>query len=225
MHARKIQRLSVREGYDLWSDTYDDTPNPVVRMDARHTVALLRPQAGEHVLDAGCGTGRNFEPVVRAGSRLTGVDFSHGMLETAKHRYPGVPLALGDLQQPLPFAAETFDAVLCALIGEHLTQLRAVFENFYVLLKPSGRLLFSVYHPAMAEAGKEAHFEHDGVEYRLGAERHGIEDYRRPMNAAGFALIQRHEFKGDAQLAAEVPSKARRLLDFPVLLIFEARKS
>ena len=147
------------------------------------------------------------------------------MLATAKHRYPGVPLALGDLQQPLPFAAETFDAVLCALIGEHLTQLRAVFENFYVLLKPSGRLLFSVYHPAMAAAGKEAHFEHDGVEYRLGAERHGIEDYRRPMNAAGFALIQRHEFKGDAQLAAEVPSKAQRLLDFPVLLIFEARKS
>ena len=111
----RIQRLSVRDGYDLWSDTYDETPNPVVRMDARHTVNLLRPQAGEHILDAGCGTGRNFAPILRAGSRLTGVDFSHGMLQTAKHRYPGVPLALADLQQPLPFAAEVTNltAPLC----------------------------------------------------------------------------------------------------------------
>src|SRR5262245_59563277 len=35
------KRVSVQAGYDLWSETYDATPNPVVAMDARHTVELL----------------------------------------------------------------------------------------------------------------------------------------------------------------------------------------
>jgi SAM-dependent methyltransferase len=62
------KRVSVQEGYDLWSETYDTTPNPVVAMDARHTVALLQPQVGERILDAGCGTGRNLKALLEAGA-------------------------------------------------------------------------------------------------------------------------------------------------------------
>ena len=56
---KKVKRVTVREGYDLWSESYDTTPNPVVAMDARFSLALLQPQKGERILDAGCGTGRN----------------------------------------------------------------------------------------------------------------------------------------------------------------------
>jgi len=44
MSETKVERVGVREGYDLWSDTYEQTPNPVVRMDARHTLTLLAPR-------------------------------------------------------------------------------------------------------------------------------------------------------------------------------------
>jgi SAM-dependent methyltransferase len=45
-------------------ETYDETPNPVVAMDARHTLDALAPKPDEHVLDAGCGTGRHLGPMI-----------------------------------------------------------------------------------------------------------------------------------------------------------------
>jgi SAM-dependent methyltransferase len=118
---KETRRVGAREGYDLWAETYDETPNPVVTMDARYTLDVLFPRPGERIL--GCGTGRHLSPLLRAQSNPVGVDFSRGMLEIARRNYPQVPLALADLQRPLPFESHRFDAVLCALIGEHLDEL------------------------------------------------------------------------------------------------------
>ena len=99
----------------MWAETYDETPDPIVAMDARYTLVMLAPKPGEWILDAGCGTGRNLGPMLRARSSPTGVDFSRGMLEIARRNYPEVPLTLTDLQRPLPFETGRFDAVLCTL--------------------------------------------------------------------------------------------------------------
>jgi SAM-dependent methyltransferase len=112
---------------------------------------------------------------------------------------------------------------LYALIGEHLDELPLALREMYRVLRAGGRLVFSVYHPEMAAAGKEANFERDGVEYRLGAHRYTIEDYANLLEDACFEDPARHEFHGDEWLMRSVPS-ATKLLDFPVLLVFEARK-
>jgi SAM-dependent methyltransferase len=220
--GRRIERVGAREGYDRWASTYDTTDNPVVGMDQRHAVAALRPRAGERVLDAGCGTGRHLPALLAAGCRVTGADFSDGMLRVALARAPGVPLLRADLQRGLPLGAGVFDAVLCALVGEHLTALETCFSEVRRVLVPGGRLLFTVYAPELAAAGKEANFEVEGIEYRLGAERHRREDYERAMAAAGFADLRSAAFDGDEALAREVPS-ARKFVGRPLLLIIEAR--
>jgi SAM-dependent methyltransferase len=120
MPGKKIERVSARVGYDLWSESYDSTSNPVVAMDSRHTIRLLSPAAGELVLDAGCGTGRNLRPLLLTGTIPVGIDFSGAMLAIARRQAASAPVALADLQRP--FSA-VFDAVLCALIGEHLSEL------------------------------------------------------------------------------------------------------
>ena len=220
---KKTRHLGAREGYDLWAETYDETPNPVVAMDARYTLDVLSPRPKELILDAGCGTGRHLGSLLRARSNPVGVDFSRGMLEIARRNYPEVPLALADLQQSLPFENERFDAVLCALIGEHLDELPFALREMHRVLRANRRLVFSVYHPEMAAAGKEANFERSGVEYRLGAHRYTIEDYENLLEGACFEDPARHEFLGDERLVRSVPS-ATKLLGFPVLLVFEARK-
>ena len=220
---KETRRVDAREGYDLWAETYDETPNAVVAMDARYTLDVLVPKPGERILDAGCGTGRHLGPLLRARSNPVGVDFSRGMLEIARRNYPDVPLALADLQQSLPFENERFDAVLCALIGEHLNELPFALREMHRVLRANGRLVFSVYHPEMAAAGKEANFERSGVEYRLGAYRYTIEDYENLLDDACFEDPARHEFLGDERLVRSVPS-ATKLLGFPVLMVFEARK-
>jgi ubiquinone/menaquinone biosynthesis C-methylase UbiE len=221
--AKRVKRVSVQQGYDLWSETYDDTPNPIVAMDARHTLGLLAPKRGERILDAGCGTGRNLKLLTDSGATTIGLDFSHGMLEVAHRNDPGVLLVRADLQRPLPFNAASFDAVLCALIGEHLSDLRLVFQEMRRILKPEGRLVFSVYHPELAAAGKEANFMRGGMEYRLGAYQHTVTDYQSMLEETGFRRVVKHEFDGDEELVRSTPIAAK-YLSCPVLLAFEANR-
>ena len=220
---KQTMRVGVRDGYDLWAESYDETPNPVVAMDARHTLGILDPRPGERILDAGCGTGRNLKRLVEAGARAVGVDLSTGMLAVARRAVPGAPALAADIQHALPFRPGTFDAALCALIGEHLDDLGGTFREAFAALRPGGRYVFSVYHPAMAAAGKEANFERDGVEYRLGAVRHTTDDYLAALATAGFRDVAAHEYAGDDVLAREL-AVAARYVDFPLLLVLAASK-
>jgi SAM-dependent methyltransferase len=224
MGIRKIERPGVRAGYDTWSETYDQTPNPLVALDRRHTLRLLQPRAGERILDAGCGTGANLRTLLDEGSQPLGLDLSRGMLQVARRRLGAVPLAQADLDRALPVRPRSFQAVLCALVGEHLTSPACFFQAAREALCPGGRLVFSVFHPAMAAAGLEANFERTGVEYRLGAVRHSVDDYLQALDDAGFEGLRAHAFTGDEALAAEVPAGVR-YLGQPLLLALQARRN
>ena len=220
---RRVSRPGVRDGYDLWSLAYDETPNPLIALDRRHTVKLLAPRSRERILDAGCGTGANLRTLVRAGSRPVGLDFSRGMLRVARRKNPGVPLAQADLSHGLPLVRESFDGFLCALVSEHLTSLRTLFREAFSVLRRGGRLVFSAFHPELAAAGIEANFESGGVEYRLGAEHYTVADYMAHIEEAGFQELRAEEHRGDTRLVQEV-SLADRYLDQPLLLTVAAVK-
>ena len=220
--ARKTVRTSVREGYDRWASTYDRTPNPLVAMDARHTLRLLDPRPGERILDAGCGTGRHLAPILRSGARPVGLDFSRGMLRVARQRLPRCELVQGDLQAEFPFRRGRFAAVLCALITEHLTELPLSLREFRRALGPGGRLVLSIFHPDLAHVGKEANFTEGDTEYRLGAIRWTVADYLGQVTDAGFPIVTHQEWMGDEGLRAAV-SSAPWVVGSKVLLTIEAR--
>ncbi|WP_433872922.1 class I SAM-dependent methyltransferase [Saccharopolyspora sp. CA-218241] len=215
--------ITTKAGYDLWAESYERTPNPVVAVDAQQVIGLLDPAPGEHVLDAGCGTGRNFAGMLAAGARPHGVDFSPGMLAVARRAFPDVPLTEADLQDALPFSDGEFDAVCCALIGEHLEHPDRVVAEFHRVLRPGGRLVFSVFHPELAATGMSAQFENDGAAYRLVAHPYSVDDYASWVTAAGFERPQRHEFTGGPDLVSEVPW-ASWLVGRRILLVLTATK-
>jgi ubiquinone/menaquinone biosynthesis C-methylase UbiE len=221
--VKRVSRPSVREGYDLWAESYDRTANPLVALDRHHTVRHLQPRRGECILDAGCGTGANLRRMVRAGSRPLGVDFSRGMLRVAKRSCPGVLLAQADLHANLPLQRGAFDAVLCALVSEHLRQLRTMFREAFAVLRRGGRLVFSAFHPEVAAAGVEANFERDGTEYRLGAERYTVDDYLNHIDDAGFHVLRWREYGVDAKVIERIPT-ATKYLGRPLLLVIEAAR-
>jgi SAM-dependent methyltransferase len=213
----------VREGYDRWSATYDATPNPLVALDRRHTLRALDPRPGESILDAGCGTGYHLKSLCAALARPVGLDFSRGMLRVAQRAAPRAALVQADLNRDFPIRPGTFDALLSALVSEHLRDLSRFFREAFAALQRGGRLVFSAFHPELARAGIEANFEQAGTEYRLGAERHALDDYLECISDAGFERLEWREYAGDRQLVEEVPW-AVKYLGRPILLLVRAER-
>ena len=69
-------------------------------------LSWLAPQAGERILDVGCGDGVLTEDLVKAGATVVGVDLSEQLLAAARAR--GLDVRRADVRA-LPFEAE-FDA-------------------------------------------------------------------------------------------------------------------
>jgi ubiquinone/menaquinone biosynthesis C-methylase UbiE len=140
-----VQALSsVERGYDLLAPKFDHTPfrTPDGVLDATaDALGPLKPFG--RGLDVCCGTGagmRVLEPLCR--ERITGVDFSTGMLAQARRAHPDAEWVRADVRA-LPFA-ETFDlAVSFGALGHFRPAERpALFAGVYRALRPGG--LFAV---------------------------------------------------------------------------------
>ena len=117
------------------------------------------------------------------------------------------------------------DRALCALVGEHISDLAALFGELRRLLRPGGWLVFSVYHPFLALMGKQANFTSpDGtVQYRLGAELHLVSDYVNALRGAGLALHELREVVATPALCEQIPA-LDKLRGQPVLLVLSGRR-
>lgn len=142
-----IQALSsVEHGYDLLAPKFEHTPfrTPESILGATaHALSELGPFG--QGLDVCCGTGagmRVLSPLCQA--RITGVDFSAGMLAQARRAHPEARWVRADARA-LPFA-DGFDlAVTFGALGHFLpTERPALFEGVYRALRPGGLFAFPI---------------------------------------------------------------------------------
>ncbi len=145
-----VQALSsVEHGYDLLAPKFDNTPFRTPESILCATTEALSDLGpfGEG-LDVCCGTGagmRVLRPLCQG--RITGVDFSAGMLAQARSAYPDAAWVRADARA-LPFA-EDFDlAVTFGALGHFLsTERPALFEGVYRALRPGGLFAFPIGTP------------------------------------------------------------------------------
>ena len=145
----------TRSSYASWAATYDSDPNPQTALEFAPVLEALAAQPGERVLDAACGTGRYTAALHEHGVEVVGADFSPEMLAIARAKLPDVEFLHADLNEPLPFADASFDAVLCGQVLKHLPSLYGPMREFARVLRDGGRLVFSVTHPDMDWTGYE----------------------------------------------------------------------
>jgi SAM-dependent methyltransferase len=93
------------------------------------------------VLDAGCGSAAHVR--FPASARMVGIDISQRQLDRNKSIDEGI---LGDIQT-YPLAAESFDAIVCWDVIEHLDDPQAAIRRFAVALKPGGAIVLSCPNP------------------------------------------------------------------------------
>ncbi len=121
-------------------------PAPDVRERWERLMALLDPRPGERVLDVGCGRGQPLRFVadrVGPSGRAIGIEPSAGVLASLARRGPeGAAGAVAD-GADLPFAAETFDAVLCVNMLEAAPDRPRVLAEIRRVLKSGGRIVLA----------------------------------------------------------------------------------
>ncbi len=204
------------------------------KSDDRLSVVALAPQAGEIILDLGCGAGRRFSRFAQARSLVAGIDSSFAALRAALQKFPECWLIHSETWEILPFVANHFDAVLCSLAGEHLEHMHAVLHELHRILKPGGRVVLAVHYPELATANsfevktrsvREGLFEVD-FELRTGAFRHTVQDYLFALKSAGFGDIRQHktETPGRQQNLFPEESPQPDQKDFPDLVVLQARR-
>src|SRR5215470_9959332 len=173
--------VPTREGYDLWSQIYDDEDNPLIALESAWVMQLLGDVRGLTVADVGCGTGRHAIAMAAAGAHVVGVDFSPGMLTKLRAK-PGagaVRLVRHDLATGLPFASGSMDGITCCLVLEHVADLASAFAEMSRVCRAGGFVLVSDLHPAMRLLGTQAQFTDPatGRKTRPAGARHKLSDY------------------------------------------------
>src|SRR5690606_4266041 len=106
---------------------------------------------GRPILDIGVGVGRTVEPLRRISSDYLGIDYSPGMVQACRRRFPGVRFEHADARAMDQLAdASIFLAVFsCNGIGmvSHEDRLRILAEVHRVL-QPGGLFVFSTHNRA-----------------------------------------------------------------------------
>lgn len=135
-----VAPISVRDGYDGWSATYDVEGNSCFPMRDDLLAPLLDRLPTGRVLDAACGSGAVTRQLLDRGHDVVGVDGSPGMLGLARRAVPEATLLEGDLAA-LPLPDGDVDHVTCTLALSHVSDLRPFFAEAARVMRPGGHLI------------------------------------------------------------------------------------
>src|SRR5450755_5169911 len=130
----------MRDYYEeLWERLPDRLEPPDLLL--RAAFAQANVQAGERVLDLGCGEGDLTAVLARAGARTLGVEVAEAALARARRRHPELSFERVPIDDPLPLADGAFDVVWASEVIEHVADTARWLSEVRRVLAPRGRLL------------------------------------------------------------------------------------
>ena len=134
----------VAAKYDL---TNDILSLGQTRLWRRAVVNSVNPQPGEKILDLAAGTGSSTQPFYLAGADPIACDFSKGMIEVGRRKFPHLTFVQGDALD-LPFEDNTFDAVTISFGLRNVQNTEKALAQLYRVTKPGGRIVICEFsHP------------------------------------------------------------------------------
>jgi SAM-dependent methyltransferase len=112
---------------------------------------LLGDVSGLSVLEIGCGGGQAAIALARQGAQVTGLDFSAAQLlfarELAAQARVAVAFVQGKAEDLAPVATGACDLALSINTMQYVDEIAASLASCYRVLRPGGRLVFSLDHP------------------------------------------------------------------------------
>ena len=144
-HAGEVLRLFEAKAA-TWPAKYAPDGPLAGRLASLSAAVSRYAQAGDRVLDLGCGTGELTRALAADGLRVAGCDISRQMLLRAPRDRGGCAgwVQLEPGWRRLPFASAAFDVVVAASVLEYVAEPAAVLRECARVLRPGGVVLYTV---------------------------------------------------------------------------------
>ena len=135
------------EYYDTWAANYNETLAQWNYQSPTIVATMLKREVppGDHVLDAGCGTGLSGKALHVAGfRRVTGIDISQTSLDVASRAGVYERLRQVNMQLlPLPLQNDEFAAAQCVGVLTYVPDTDAILREFCRVVRPGGLVAFT----------------------------------------------------------------------------------
>ncbi|MGB3496485.1 MAG: methyltransferase domain-containing protein [Elainellaceae cyanobacterium] len=187
---RKTQAFAAFEHMG-WEDadvcqSYDENFGLVTIQSMSALLQAANVRTNAHILDVCTGVGYGAGLAAQQGAIATGLDVSLQQVKLAQSRYPKARFIQGD-GCALPFSDGRFDAVINSIGIPHLADPDQALREAFRVLKPGGRLAFTVYDRPENAVGF-------GVVYQAVA-AHGSLDVGLPQGPNFFLFSDPNEAK------------------------------
>lgn len=172
------------ELFDNWPDEYENwfsTPlgKLIKGFELNLILGMLTPQAEEHILDAGCGTGIFTSDIISKGASVTGLDISRPMLKQALRKIGnGFNCICADMLK-LPFKDCAFDKTVSITAIEFIKDAAQALSELARVTKPGGAIVVATLNSLSPWAEKRR----IAAEKEGGIFKHAI--FRSPDELAG----------------------------------------
>ncbi len=120
---------------------------------------MLRPAAGERILDVACGNGSFARHLAREGVNVVACDFAETFIARARKRdhglVPTIDYRVVDAtneRELLELGRRSFDAAVCTMALMDMADIAPLFWAIPRLLKREGRFVFTILHPCFNHA-------------------------------------------------------------------------
>lgn len=208
---------------------------------------------GKKVIDVGCGQGFFSRLLTEKGAMVTGIDSGGSLIQIAKSENKHIKFLKADAQN-LSFAkAREFDMALCVLSLQNMENLKAVLGEISRVLKPNGKLIAVLNHPAfrIPQSSSWGFDEENKIQYRridsylspakikidmhpsekikkvyTYSFHHSIQDYMKALSTSSFAIVKLEEWISHRKSETGPRAKAEDTArkEIPVFMAFEAIK-
>lgn len=179
--------IEIRRYYD--EVYYKDAGSaPAIAAHLRRLARRLRLQAGDRLLDVGCGTGEWLRAAASEGALPAGIDLSRKAIEICRRRLPHAELHSGPAED-LPFESGHFDMVTCLGCLEHFVDPERALTEMMRVARPGARFLFLV--PNLDFLTRRLGLYRGTEQAEVREEARPLAGWEELFDACGFAVTDR----------------------------------